>query len=64
MSGGFARNPGLRAEIKAALSLEPVVVDPWKGLSIRPNALSKAAEEAGASFAAATDAALSCLEEK
>ena len=64
VSGGFARNPGLRAEIKAALSLEPTVVDPWKKMTVRPNAVSKAALESGASFAAATAAAIECLEEK
>ncbi len=64
VSGGFARNPGLRAEIKSALSLEPIVVDPWKNMTVRPDALSKAASEAGVSFTAATAAALSCLEEK
>lgn len=64
VSGGFARNPGLRAEIKSALSLEPVLVDPWRNMTVRPDALSKAAADSGASFAAATAAALSCLEEK
>ena len=64
VSGGFARNPGLRAEIKAALSTEPVIVDPWKNMTVREGALSKAAADAGASFAAATAAALACLEEK
>ncbi len=64
VSGGFARNPGLRAEIKSALSLEPVIVDPWRNMTVRPDALSKAAADAGVCFAAATAAALSCLEEK
>ena len=64
VSGGFARNPGLRAEIKSALSLEPIVVDPWRNMTVRPDALSKAASDSGACFAAATAAALSCLEEK
>ena len=64
VSGGFARNPGLRAEIKSALSLEPIPVDPWRNMTVRPDALSKAAAEAGASFAAATAAALSSLEEQ
>ena len=64
VSGGFARNPGLRAEIKAALSYEPTVVDPWKNMTVRPNAISKAASDSGASFAAATAAAVARLEEK
>ena len=64
VSGGFARNPGLRAEIKSALSTEPIVVDPWKNMAVRDGALSKAASDAGASFAAATAAAIACLEEK
>ena len=64
VSGGFARNPGLRHEIKNALSTDPIVVDPWKNMTVRQNALSKAATETGASFAAATAAALACLEEK
>ena len=64
VSGGFARNPGLRAEVKTALSAEPIVVDPWKNMTVRPDALSKAAADAGASFAAATAAALACLEEQ
>ena len=64
VSGGFARNPGLRAEVKTALSTEPIVIDPWKNMSVRPNALSKAATDAGASFVAATAAALACLEEQ
>ena len=64
VSGGFARNPVLRAEIKAALSTEPVVVDPWKNMTVREGAMSKAAADAGASFAAATAAAIACLEEK
>ncbi len=64
VSGGFARNPGLRAEIKAALSFEPIVVDPWKNMTVRPGAISKAASESGASFAAATAAAVARLEEK
>ena len=64
VSGGFARNPGLRAEIKTALSTEPIVVDPWKNMTVREGALSKTATETGASFAAATAAAIACLEEK
>ena len=64
VSGGFARNPGLRAEIKAALSFDPVVVDPWKNMTVRPGALSKAASESGACFAAATAAAVARLEEQ
>ena len=64
VSGGFARSPGLRAEVKTALSAEPIVVDPWKNMTVRPDALSKAAADAGASFAAATAAAVACLEEQ
>lgn len=64
VSGGFARNPGLCAEIKSALSLEPTLIDPWRNMTVRPNALSKAAADAGASFAAATAAAISRLEEQ
>ncbi len=64
VSGGFARNPGLRAEIKASLNFEPTLLDPWKNMTVRPGALSQAAADAGVSFAAATAAALSRLEEK
>ena len=64
VSGGFARNPCLRMEIRAALSAEPAIVDPWKKMTVRDGAVSKAAADSGASFAAATAAAIACLEDE
>lgn len=62
--GGFARSENLRAEIKAAFSIDPIIIDPWKGMTVLPNAVSAAAKDSGACFAAATSAAVACLEEK
>lgn len=62
--GGFARNPGLRAEIRSALTLEPILIDPWKNMKVLPDAISAAAKDSGACFAAATACAIASLEGK
>lgn len=64
LSGGFSKCKGLRNEINAALSIEPELVNPWKKMTVLRDAVSDNAKETGACFAAATAAAIACLEGK
>lgn len=64
LCGGFSNCKGLQTEINAALSIESEIVNPWKKMTVLPNAVSDNAKNSGACFAAATAAAIACLEGK
>lgn len=63
LTGGLAGNKGFTSEIKNSFGLEPETLNPWRKLQLQANAISDSDKNSGYSFAAATAAAISVLEE-
>lgn len=63
LSGGMAASRDLAEELHEQAGMAPVVLNPWKDMTVLPGALTERAQGCECRFAAATGAALGLMEE-